>query len=132
MLVRTARETPTVVIARPGADRSAVAALSDHGVEVVAEPDLDAALAALRVRGVRSLFLEGGARLAGSFLERSLVDRLIIFRSRRIVGHGLGAFDFAPAGFAASLARTRVVDERPFGDDTMTIYALHEVACSPA
>jgi diaminohydroxyphosphoribosylaminopyrimidine deaminase/5-amino-6-(5-phosphoribosylamino)uracil reductase len=131
-LVRTARETPTVVIARPGADRSAVVALSDQGVEVVTEPDLDAALAALRARGVRSLFLEGGARLAGSFLERSLVDRLIIFRSRRIVGHGLGAFDFAPAGFAASLARTRVVDERPFGDDTMTIYALHEVACSPA
>jgi diaminohydroxyphosphoribosylaminopyrimidine deaminase/5-amino-6-(5-phosphoribosylamino)uracil reductase len=131
-LVRTARETPTIVMARPGADRSAVAALSDQGVEVVTEQDLDGALAALGSRGVRSLFLEGGARIAGSFLERSLVDRLIIFRSRRILGHGLGAFDFAPAGFAASLARTRVVDEQPFGDDTMTIYALHEVACSPA
>ena len=131
-LVRTARETPTVVVARPGADRSAVAALSNQGAEVVAEPGLETALVALRTRGIRSLFLEGGARLAGSFLERSLVDRLIIFRSRSIVGHGLGAFDFAPPGFAASLARTRVVDERPFGNDTMTIYALHEVECSPA
>ncbi|HEV8448690.1 MAG TPA: bifunctional diaminohydroxyphosphoribosylaminopyrimidine deaminase/5-amino-6-(5-phosphoribosylamino)uracil reductase RibD [Gemmatimonadaceae bacterium] len=131
-LVRTARETPTIVIARPGADRKAVSALATHGVQVAAEPDLDAALVALRAAGVRSLFLEGGARLAGAFLAQSLVDRLIIFRSRRIVGHGPGAFDFAPAGFAASLARTRVVDERPFGDDIMTIYALHEVECSPA
>ena len=131
-LVRTARETPTIVVARPGADQSAVAALSNQGAEVVAEPGLETALVALRARGIQSLFLEGGARLAGSFLERSLVDRLIIFRSRTIVGHGLGAFDFAPAGFAASLARMRVVDERPFGNDTMTIYALHEVDCSPA
>jgi diaminohydroxyphosphoribosylaminopyrimidine deaminase/5-amino-6-(5-phosphoribosylamino)uracil reductase len=131
-LVRTAGDTPTIVIARPGADEKAVSTLSSHGVEVVAEPDLDTALVALRAAGVRSLFLEGGARLAGSFLERSVVDRLIIFRSRRIVGHGLGAFDFAPAGFAASLARARVVDQRPFGDDTMTIYAIHEVECSPA
>src|SRR5262249_43826618 len=128
----TARETPTIVIARPGADQKAVSMLSNHGVEVVAEPDLESALGALCARGVRSLFLEGGARLAGAFLERSLVARLIIFRSRRIVDHGPGAFDFAPSGFAATLARTRVVDERPFGDDTMTIYALHEVECSPA
>lgn len=133
-LVRTARDVPTTVVARPDADGSAIAALSNEGVDVLTALDLDAALVALRAHGVRSLLLEGGARLAGSFLERSLVDRLIIFRSRTTVGggHALGAFDFAPAGFAASLGRTRVVDERPFGDDTMTIYALQEVACSPA
>jgi diaminohydroxyphosphoribosylaminopyrimidine deaminase/5-amino-6-(5-phosphoribosylamino)uracil reductase len=133
-LVRTARDVPTAVIARPGADAAAIAALSTEGVDVLTEPDLDAALVALRARGVRSLLVEGGAHVAGSFLERSLVDRLIIFRSRTTVGGspGLGAFDFAPAGFAASLEHTRVVDERPFGDDTMTIYALHEVECSPA
>jgi diaminohydroxyphosphoribosylaminopyrimidine deaminase/5-amino-6-(5-phosphoribosylamino)uracil reductase len=132
VLVRTARDVPTTVIARPDAAASVVAALSNHGVDVVTEPDVESALVDLRGRGVRSLLVEGGARVAGSFLERSLVDRLIIFRSRTTVGHALGAFDFAPAGFAASLEHTRVVDERPFGDDTMTIYALHEVECSPA
>ena len=130
-LVRTAREVPTTIVVRPGADRAAIEALESHGVEVLIATDLDTALVALRSLGVRSLFVEGGARLAGSFFERSLVDRLIIFRSQATVGHALGAFDFAPAGFADSLARTRVVEERPFGDDTMTIYALREVECSP-
>ncbi len=132
VLVRTARETRTTVVVRPSADKASIAALAAEGVEVMVAPSLGDALTGLRERGVRSLFLEGGARLAGSFLEESLVDRLIIFRSRTIVGHALGAFDFAPAGFAASLERTRVVDRRAFGDDTMTTYALHEVACSPA
>jgi diaminohydroxyphosphoribosylaminopyrimidine deaminase / 5-amino-6-(5-phosphoribosylamino)uracil reductase len=131
-LVRTAREIPTTVVVRPGADAQAIAALAERGVGVMTAPDLDAALVALRERGVRSLFVESGARLAGSFFEQSLVDRLIIFRSRTTVGHALGAFDFAPAGFAASLERMHVVARRPFGDDIMTTYALHEVPCSPA
>ena len=130
-LVRTAREVPTTVVVRPGADIGAIHALESHGVHVLAAADLAAGLVALRQLGVRSLFVEGGARLAGSFFEESLVDRLIIFRSQATVGHALGAFDFAPAGFAESLARSRVVEERPFGDDTMTIYALREVECSP-
>lgn len=129
-LVRSARETPTTVIVRPGADGAAIRALAKHGVDVIAADDLEAGLVALRNRGVRSLFLEGGAQLAGSFVVRSLVDRLIIFRSQTTVGRALGAFDYAPAGFAGSLAHARVVDERPFGDDMMTIYALREVECS--
>ena len=103
-----------------------------RGVEVITAPDLEAALVQLRARGIRSLFVEGGAHIAGSFLEQSLVDRLIIFRSQVAVGRALGAFDFAPTGFADSLARTRIVDQRSFGDDIMTIYALQEVSCSPA
>ncbi len=134
VLVQTANEVRTTVVVRHGADASAIDALSKRGVDVVTADDLDTALVELRERGVRSLFVEGGARIAGSFLERSLADRLIIFRSRTQIGGGrpLGAFDFAPAGFAASLERTRVADRRTFGDDTMTIYALHEVVCSPA
>jgi diaminohydroxyphosphoribosylaminopyrimidine deaminase/5-amino-6-(5-phosphoribosylamino)uracil reductase len=131
-LVRTAAEIPTTIVARPGADPSAMSELRSRGVDVLTAPDLDRALVQLRARGIRSLFVEGGAHVAGSFLEQSLVDRLIIFRSQVNVGRALGAFDFAPTGFADSLARTRIVDQRPFGDDTMTIYALQEVSCSPA
>lgn len=130
-LVRTAREVPTTIVVRPSADKGAIAALESHGVQVLAAADLEAGLVALRQMDIRSLFVEGGARLAGSFFEQSLVDRLIMFRSQATVGHALGAFDFAPAGFADSLARSRVVKERPIGDDTMTIYALREVECSP-
>jgi len=43
------------------------------------------------------------------------------------------AFAFAPDGFEASLGdgQHRVVEQRRFGDDVMTVYALREVPCSP-
>ena len=44
------------------------------------------ALVALRARGVRSLFVEGGRALAGRSSSESLVDRLIIFRSPLVLG----------------------------------------------
>jgi hypothetical protein len=43
----------------------------------------------------------------------------------------LQAFAFAPPGFAATLGRARIVEERTFGDDVMTTYALKDVPCSP-
>jgi len=43
----------------------------------------------------------------------------------------LKAFAYAPAGFEASLRDTRVVEQRRFGDDVMTTYALQDVPCSP-
>lgn len=130
-LVRTAPEIPTIVVASPRAEAAAVDALAARGIEVLRVTDAGAALEALGARGVRSLLVEGGARLAGSLLAGDLVDRLIIFRSGLVVGQALGAFDFAPPGFAERLAGVRVVDQREFDDDTMITYALHELACSP-
>jgi hypothetical protein len=43
----------------------------------------------------------------------------------------LRAFAGAPLGFEASLTRYRVVDQRRFGDDLMTTYALRDIPCSP-
>ncbi|HSQ32614.1 MAG TPA: bifunctional diaminohydroxyphosphoribosylaminopyrimidine deaminase/5-amino-6-(5-phosphoribosylamino)uracil reductase RibD [Gemmatimonadaceae bacterium] len=132
VLVRTARETETILVARndpPGPRRDALEAV---GVRIIAAPDLSGALASLRAAGIRSLFVEGGARLAGSMLATDLVDRLVIFQSPTRLGDtALAAFDFAPPGLAGALASTRVVEERSFGPDRMTVYALHEVPCSP-
>jgi diaminohydroxyphosphoribosylaminopyrimidine deaminase/5-amino-6-(5-phosphoribosylamino)uracil reductase len=131
-LVRTAREVPTTVIARNGASREIRQALEARGVDVRFADSLVEALHMFRGGGVRSLFLECGPRLAGSFLEQSLVDRLVIFRSPVLLGDGAPqAFAFAPPGFAAELGRARVVEERRFGEDLMTTYALKNVPCSP-
>jgi diaminohydroxyphosphoribosylaminopyrimidine deaminase/5-amino-6-(5-phosphoribosylamino)uracil reductase len=138
--VATVREAPTLIVgssvdrggAMPGVLGDRFAELHRRGVEVVLASSLGEALDLLRARGVRSLFVEGGARLAGSLIGESLVDRLVIFRSSKMLGPGaLRAFAFAPAGFEVSLERSRVVETRPFGDDRMTVYALREVPCSP-
>ncbi len=123
-LVRTARQTPVIVVARePQPQRART--LEASGVDVVVASGLPEALQALAQRGVGSLLVEGGARLAGSFLERAAVDRLIIFQAPVVLGHGaLNAFAFAPPADVARLARLRVLERRVLGDDVMTTYAL--------
>jgi diaminohydroxyphosphoribosylaminopyrimidine deaminase/5-amino-6-(5-phosphoribosylamino)uracil reductase len=128
-VIRTAREIETNLVGRLSAvpiDRAAMA--REAGATVLLAPTLHDSVEALRQREIRSLFVEGGAQLAGSLLREGLVDRLIIFRSPLVLGDTApAAFAHAPEGFEASLSTTRVVDERRFGEDTMTIYALHDV-----
>ncbi|MFC5996552.1 GTP cyclohydrolase II RibA [Pseudonocardia hispaniensis] len=50
--------------------------------------DLDAGLRALRECGVRSLLVEGGARVITSLLGAGLVDRVIVGTAPRIIGAG--------------------------------------------
>lgn len=125
-VVRTAREVPTIVVAdRP--DPARAAALEARGVELLDAPTLDDALEALARAGVRSLLVEGGARLAGAFLARALVHRLIIFQGAVLLGSGArGAFAEAPSAAIADAPRYRVLERRVLGDDTMTVYAVRE------
>ena len=129
-VARTALEIPTIVVAQNNAAGERRAALERAGVEVIVANDLAEGLVALRSRGIRSLFCEGGARLAGSMLAAGLVDRLAIFQSQMLIGHDrLGAFEFAPPNFENGLTKQPVVLRRAFGDDELTTYALREVPC---
>ena len=130
-LVRTARETPTIVVAR-APDPVRVAALEGVGVSVIMAPDMQAGLERLAARGIRSVLVEGGARLAGRLLGESLVDRMVIFRAPVTLGPGsLDAFRHAP-GMTPEVIRTLpVLETASFGDDTMTVYALTPTPCSP-
>lgn len=53
--------------------------------------DLTDLLTRLRSRGIQSLLVEGGGATITSFLQRSLVDRLVICISPKIVGCGIDA-----------------------------------------
>jgi len=132
-IVQSARSAETIFIVAPDkAPPEKRDAIIAAGAQVVAMPSARDALAWLRASGVRSLLVEGGARLAGSLLGESLVDRLVIFRSRLVLGsEAPQAFAFAPRDFEAALDAVRVVDERRFQDDVMTTYALKGVPCSP-
>ena len=130
-VVRTALEVPTIFVTSRDAPAGNRAALERAGVEIIVAADLTDALVRLREHGIRSVFCEGGARLAGSLLAAGLVDRLAIFQSEMLVGASrLGAFEFAPPDFENRLSALPVVTRRGFGDDELTIYALREVPCS--
>ena len=123
VLASTARTVPTVVIAEspPAAH---VAALRALGVRVIDALSLRVALDALGDTGVRSLLVEGGARLAGALLGAGMVDRLVIFQGSAIFGAGaLGAFAFVPPTEVARAPRWRALERRDVGADTMTVFA---------
>jgi diaminohydroxyphosphoribosylaminopyrimidine deaminase/5-amino-6-(5-phosphoribosylamino)uracil reductase len=122
-LARTARDIPTLIVAdSPPVAR--VAALEALGVRVVQASSLRVALDALGDAGVRSLLVEGGARLAGAFIGTGMVDRLVIFQGSAIFGAGaLGAFAFVPPTEVVRAPGWRALERREIGADTMTVYA---------
>jgi diaminohydroxyphosphoribosylaminopyrimidine deaminase/5-amino-6-(5-phosphoribosylamino)uracil reductase len=125
-LIRTAKETPTVIFAHhPPVSR--LAALHNAGVDVFEAEDLPAALEALRGFEVHHLMVEGGARVAREFLRQDLVDRLVIFQSSATLGaDALRPFEGTVARFHEMLATKRVVRRAEFGEDVMIEYALRE------
>lgn len=124
VLARTARDVPVLVMA-DDPDPAYESTLNEMGVELIPAASLGEALRALRARGVQSILVEGGARLAGALMFDRLVDRLVVFTAPVVLGAGaLNAFHLAPAQRAEQADRLRIVDRQPFGDDLMTVYAL--------
>lgn len=69
--------------------------------------DLTALLAELRDREIVSVLLEGGPTLAGAFLERGLVDRVVAYVAPTLLGAGAAAL--GPSG-VDTLARAHHLD----------------------
>jgi diaminohydroxyphosphoribosylaminopyrimidine deaminase / 5-amino-6-(5-phosphoribosylamino)uracil reductase len=125
-VVRGASVVPTVIVTRDIAP-DAARPFRDRGVEVIAAPNLGDALRALRSIDIRSLLVEGGPKLAGSFISEGLVDRLALFEAPLILGPAApAAFASAPARFSQLLRTYPLLHRRLFGKDTLTIYAMNE------
>jgi diaminohydroxyphosphoribosylaminopyrimidine deaminase/5-amino-6-(5-phosphoribosylamino)uracil reductase len=121
-LARTARETPTLVFTSGKADADKVSELESCGVEVLRAAgggrDLAAVLEELRRREVQSLFVEGGAGVAGAFLRAGLVDKASFFVAPLILGSdALGAVSGAGPLTVPEAARLRAVETHRHGDD---------------
>ena len=121
-LVKSARKTPVFVLTSRRAQPARLEALRGAGLEVLSGESLAERLQLLSERGVRSLLVEGGARLAGSLLESDAVDRLVIFSAPIVLGAGaLNAFGFVSGRRLERALRFHVQSRKVLGDDLMTI-----------
>ncbi|WP_114201342.1 bifunctional diaminohydroxyphosphoribosylaminopyrimidine deaminase/5-amino-6-(5-phosphoribosylamino)uracil reductase RibD [Janibacter anophelis] len=111
---------PTLLVVAEGTDARR---LVDAGVDVLAVPagpdglDVAAVLAGLHERGVRSVLLEGGARVAASCIAADLVDEVVAHIAPALLGAGapvLGAAGITTITEALRLTTTDVVR---LGDD---------------
>lgn len=95
-LVRTCSRVP-VWLAPSGSGRDGLEALSAAGVRILPVEILDGKVALpelledLAGQGIMSVLVEGGAKIASSFLADGLVDRIILFISGRKMGAGIEA-----------------------------------------
>lgn len=132
-LVRTAEREPLLVFTSERADALKVRELEALGAEVVRDPAGGrapaAVLAELFRRGVHGLLVEGGANVAGAFLDAGLVDKASFFVAPIIIGGaaarpavgGAGALNVADA---ATLSHVEVT---PRGRDVeITGYVMSD------
>jgi riboflavin biosynthesis pyrimidine reductase len=84
--------------------------------------DLPAALGVLRELGVRTLLVEGGARLITSLLGARLVDRIVVGIAAKIIGAGIEAVgDLRVARMTQGISlRNRCMHVTP--DDVITAW----------
>ncbi|MFJ6938114.1 bifunctional diaminohydroxyphosphoribosylaminopyrimidine deaminase/5-amino-6-(5-phosphoribosylamino)uracil reductase RibD [Streptomyces sp. NPDC101132] len=71
----------------------------------------------LYARGVRSLFLEGGATLAGAFVEGGAVDRVVGYLAPALLGEGPAALTGAGIATITQALRLDITDVVRLGPD---------------
>jgi diaminohydroxyphosphoribosylaminopyrimidine deaminase / 5-amino-6-(5-phosphoribosylamino)uracil reductase len=130
-LVHSARETPLWVMTSNLSEAPAAMKLGAAGALVIrvatttTPPGLDlaAVLHALSEKGITRLLVEGGARVASSFVAASLVDEAWLLRGPDAVGtDGIAALDALPlTAITQSPAFKRSASET-LQKDTLTIY----------
>jgi diaminohydroxyphosphoribosylaminopyrimidine deaminase/5-amino-6-(5-phosphoribosylamino)uracil reductase len=110
--------------------REALAVTGAEGIEVATGAggriDVDAALVALGRRPIRSLLVEGGGRLLGSFVGAGAWQRLFLFHAPRLLGAGIPAIADVGWSTVAQAPHPQVIRRRRLGDDLLTVLGPRE------
>jgi diaminohydroxyphosphoribosylaminopyrimidine deaminase/5-amino-6-(5-phosphoribosylamino)uracil reductase len=121
-MVRSARDLPTLVITEAHRPSPRFADLAEAGVEVERAASLVEGLGLLRRRGIESLLVEGGGRLAGALLSQGLVDRYYWIQAPVWLGDsGIPAVSGFPGTTLVEAERWQVVERRALGQDTLLV-----------
>jgi diaminohydroxyphosphoribosylaminopyrimidine deaminase/5-amino-6-(5-phosphoribosylamino)uracil reductase len=131
-LVHSARETPLWVMTSDLSEAPAAMKLGAAGAQVIrvapttAPPpglDLSAVLHALADKGITRLMVEGGARVASSFVASDLVDEVWLLRGPDAIGTGgIAALDALPLSDITQSPAFRVRASESLQNDTLTVY----------
>jgi diaminohydroxyphosphoribosylaminopyrimidine deaminase/5-amino-6-(5-phosphoribosylamino)uracil reductase len=131
-LIHSARETPLWVMTSELSEAAAAMKLGAAGAQIMRVPtasspppglDLLAALHALAEKGITRLMVEGGARVASSFVAADLVDEVWLLRGPDAIGaDGVAALDAMPLTAITQSPGFRVRASENFDKDTLTIY----------
>src|SRR5437016_3418390 len=113
------------------ADAPAAMKLGAAGAQVMrvaatAQPpglDLPAVLHALSDKGITRLMVEGGSRVASSFVAAGLVDEIWLLRGPETIGtDGIPALDALPLSALTGSPAFKTRASESLGKDTLTIY----------
>jgi diaminohydroxyphosphoribosylaminopyrimidine deaminase/5-amino-6-(5-phosphoribosylamino)uracil reductase len=131
-LVHSARETPLWVMTSNLSEAPAAMKLGAAGAQVIrvatttAPPPglgLKAVLHALAEKGITRLLVEGGARVASSFVAANLVDEVWLLRGPDPVGaDGVPALDALPVSALTQSPAFKRRASETLQRDTLTIY----------
>jgi diaminohydroxyphosphoribosylaminopyrimidine deaminase/5-amino-6-(5-phosphoribosylamino)uracil reductase len=130
-LVQSARETPLWVMTSDLSEAAAAVKLGAAGAQVIRVAattaasglDLPAVLHALSDKGISRLMVEGGARVASSFVAADLIDEVWLLRGRDAVGAGgVPALDALPLSALTGSPAFKVRASETLQNDTLTVY----------
>ena len=131
-LVHSARATPLWVMTSNLSEAPAAMKLGAAGAQVIRVPtnsvpprglDLMGVLHALAQKGITRLLVEGGARVASSFVAAGLVDEVWLLRGPDTVGaDGIVALDALPLSAITASPTFKLRVSETLQNDTLTIY----------
>ena len=130
-LVHSARQTPLWVMTSTLSEAPAAMKLGAAGAQVIRVAttttpsglDLKAVLHALAEKGITRLLVEGGARVASSFVASGLVDEVWLLRGPDAIGAGgVDALEALPLTSITQSPDFRVRASESLQKDTLTIY----------
>jgi diaminohydroxyphosphoribosylaminopyrimidine deaminase/5-amino-6-(5-phosphoribosylamino)uracil reductase len=131
-LVHSARATPLWVMTSNLSEAPAAMKLGAAGAQVIRVPttsspppglDLMSVLHALAEKGITRLLVEGGARVASSFVAADLVDEIWLLRGPDTIGaDGVAALDALPLSAITGSPAFKVHASDTLQNDTLTIY----------
>lgn len=124
VVVDTHGRTPAGAAVLDEQAESLIATAADYGAGADSRVDLAALLADLYARGRRHVLVEGGPRLAASFLDAGLVDEVLVYLAPLLLGAGRSAVEGGGIATLAEARRLELAAGRQLGPDMVLRYRM--------